>query len=68
MLTANVLTIVWWDLEYGYNPYFIWSKNIVAVLINRIYVNFMIQILFLLVSDNYGPLPIETDKNYGCST
>ena len=55
--TANVLTIETMDFNHVPNPTRIWAKTIETVVIIHNYLD-------LLVSENYGLLPIETIQNH----
>ena len=56
MNTANVLAIETMDFNHVPNPTRIWAKTIETVVIIHNYLD-------LLVSENYGVLPIKTNQN-----
>ena len=61
--TANVLTIETIDFNHVPNPTRMWAKTIESVVIILAYLDFKIQILFLLISENHGLLPIKNVKD-----
>ena len=61
--TANALTIETMEYNHVPNPIRLYTKTIETVVIILDYLDFKIQILFSLVSENYALMPIKIVQN-----